>query len=527
MVSNRSFAPAATTFDALFSPELKADYICLRIIIRNMWLAKAPPPAITNVCTVCMNVDSVEYCADDERTRMADLDLANDGLLLVLFYSCAPITQQVMEDLLTVLALRYGLEKCSRITPTDVYNHFFLTYCPVQAATGETALMKNRNNDSIRQTLSLMHQSMFDIIDVDNLFDTMVNFPDVRKCGCNFVRYTFNAIVNTTAAHSNDLDEGNGYGRQSSNRNQNTHTSLNGVGGSCAKNCETAQFVIGNRHIKHSTTSVDLKTVDQRDSNLSPQSSFEKPQQSVSYEAQRVDSKSIRDTNMYRWLMLPGKPRVENQTDEPNGAEFSVNCFKPFIDCPICTQKLIYQDGADKHGPYSKTLLDDIKERMLFNNTSTAISLAVKNNQLDITDEQRKYLEAHFTDQRCKLNELRFIPLLEHLVKHPVSLANNQRVASLCKDMFPHKKSILCPAYHLAAIATELINKDTNDSKRSKKQTIRKKTDIILRKHAIAPLIKTPKKRKKPVDNTNESVCRNDKSNGDNNINTANKKQCY
>ena len=424
MVCDRSYRPAGdSSFDALFSRDLRPTYELLRSMIYKRW-GHVAAPKLSPLCAVC--VAAATHGISDE--EMA---------LLNLFYACAPVTRQVVEDALTVLHLRFGLEVCHSITPKDVYYHFFLKMCDLKSLSATANWTRTRRklftggenlkrdnpaadenaNMAAHRVLVAMHELLYDTTDIDSLAQTLGLLSDPSSCGCNEVQSTVKTIVEQ---HERKKNKKGGDG-------------------------EDDDFFIAAVEETGVSESIGLDVVADND---------------------------------YRWEMECVK---NNKNDDVGDSEFVVDCLGVFLDCPVCTQRLSSKAAG---GVYSDEILSEIKTGLTRMNVETSVYIVGRKRRLPAA--AMEHLVNHFTEPRCRLNDDRFVPLMTAVVKHTEALKNPAFVNHLYKELFGHKYSSVCPVYHLAVLCTIINKRDSTKGKLQKRDVVQKKANAILRSHSTA-----------------------------------------
>lgn len=432
MVIHRDYCPAKRNpYEALFSPLFKDVYLALRHLLCLRW-NNVHPPELSSVCAICVIITQYNI-------------LEEEILLLNLFYSCSVLTKSVILDILTVLYLCFSVEICNSITPKDVFFHFFLKMCslkhPSAASNGSQKSVQynckrpltNENDQmAIDRTLFFTHQLMFDTVDLDGLHQTLTMMTDISSaCGCNKVQET---LRGTIAVY-------------------NQNKSLNGVDKTTLKDNteeedeEDDVVICGiNSAGKHKDVNLLLE-------------------------------------NAYKWetdFVWEKKKDIQPKEDEDKKEEvFMVNCLDVYLSCLVCNHKM----SSNVTGPFGENILQEIENRLMHENIETAVCIVGMKHRLK--EEEIKILVNHFTDTRCFLNDMRFIPFLKNIIKHPVNLKNHVFIKHLYHELFLDKKSTLCPVYYLAALSKDAVLKDCSPTKKIKKDVIHKKLNTILRKHVL------------------------------------------
>lgn len=158
--------PDVHPFEVLFGSKYRRLYELFRYFLNAKW-TKVADNSFSKVCQVCTLLHKHQGV---------------DTTLLSLFYACSTITRTSVLDAMTCLGVLFGLRSVAKISPKDVYFHFFLNHCSTGRAVGE----KDHSGVSDFVT-SIMHALTYDIPEIDAIasFINTMAADGSDKCGCN------------------------------------------------------------------------------------------------------------------------------------------------------------------------------------------------------------------------------------------------------------------------------------------------------------------------------------------------------
>ena len=176
--------------------------------------------------------------------------------------------------------------------------------------------------------------------------------------------------------------------------------------------------------------------------------------------------------NSYKWV----KKDASSDKEEEEKEEASVDCLSVFSDCRVCDSMMDYTAYNDL-----KEMDDQIQLQRKFLNVETAVSVVcAKKNKTDQTFVAN--MTKHYTSRQCELNRLKFIHFYS-LVKQPSSLKSGPAALHLFRELFGSKRSYLCPTYHLACFSDCIVNADSSQMKKTKRETIQRWATKIFQRH--------------------------------------------
>lgn len=167
--------PEVHPFEVLFGSRYRQLYELFRDHLNDKWSKKADH-SFSKVCQVCTLFHKHKEV---------------DATLLSLFYACSTITRTTVLDGMTSLIMLFGLRSAGKITPKDVYFHFFLNHC----STGRV-VRENDHSEISDFVTSIMHALIYDIPEIDSMasfINTMVT-DGSSECGCNEAQAALSTI---------------------------------------------------------------------------------------------------------------------------------------------------------------------------------------------------------------------------------------------------------------------------------------------------------------------------------------------
>ena len=345
-----------------------------------------------------------------------------DMALLYLFYSCSTITRTTILDAMISLCMTYGWKNCKEVSPKDVYFHFFLNHCSTPRV-GTSEADYSTQADFVCDAMNAL---VFDCAEID----AIANFVNIQPpdgsplCDCN-----------------------------------NCHTNLPS-------------------HSKKTSYSVPTK-----EDNSNKSNSLFIPNKGKYSTSKGTDKQVVLNwDNSYKWVHydfqtpdnVVSDAAKGDDDEEGGGGTLLVDCLKIFHECSVCDWMMDYSNR--------KELLDLDEAITAMGNLNIVTAVHIACTERRYPEEKIKYLTSHYTSSACRLNSLRFIHFYS-LVKQPSSLLGSASVEHMILDLFPNKRSFLCPMYHLSCICERIVNADSSQLKKTKRNAIQKWASKFMSRH--------------------------------------------
>lgn len=174
----------------------------------------------------------------------------------------------------------------------------------------------------------------------------------------------------------------------------------------------------------------------------------------------------------YRWVKGNEEDTRQQTTTTPT---MVIDCLQIYSDCEICDRMMDPEYTGDL-----LALDTAVVSSKGSRNITTAVHLVSAARKYD--REATGALLRHYTDPMCGLNMTRFISF-HSLVKHSSSLRNSDFVAHLYEELFPSRRSPVCPVYHLAVICDKVVKADKSQLKKTKRDYINKWASRVIARH--------------------------------------------
>lgn len=192
-ILNEGRRPAVQPFDVLFGSKHRHTYEMVREMLRTKWSSVNYP--FSRVCRVCTLTQ-----------QYPEVDIT----LLGLFYACSTITKTTVLDAMTSLCMLYGLQVSAKVSPKDVYFHFFLNHCATKRAVAESD--QTGVSDFVTK---VMHALTYDVPEIDAMANFISILPSdaYGQCKCNSAQKSLATIsgrsnVTTEVKQEEEDDDG-------------------------------------------------------------------------------------------------------------------------------------------------------------------------------------------------------------------------------------------------------------------------------------------------------------------------------
>jgi len=190
----------------------------------------------------------------------------------------------------------------------------------------------------------------------------------------------------------------------------------------------------------------------------------------------------VRWNNDYKWSdteatdeCVDEKSAGDDDDEAGKPRTLAVDCLRVYLNCDVCTSMMDVNQ-------YAGILNLDTRVQAGFQSKNISTSVYVICQEEGYDQKRTDTMLVHYTNPLCKMNRVKFINFFS-LVKQPESLTSNEIVEYLFKELFHSKQSYVCPNYHLACICDKVVNIDSSEFKKTKRNQILRWSARVIQKH--------------------------------------------